>query len=534
MASILIGSSNIYRNFDRAIASGRFSGRDLQLVRCTKKAAFDAHLVTLDSASLVITSVLENFISDVCSGVQDDEVQLFSHQQISAHVEELFGLVSRLPDVVVLIMPPLYRGTPAWFGPYLTDFHNFLATEVGRLGSSRMAICPPFLVLPSMLEEDGIHLVPEAGDRLLAHLDTSLGSLLTEVSAETQSDSPMVSSPQASSNPPDRLNQILDAVNRNSQQMENLGSLGRTVSAIAQTSTEFEVFVRKRFKDDDLIFARLKEESDTAVNKSREDRVVITGLASPPASISTHAEKKKHYTEAVGRLIELACLEVDPLPKVVDIFINLRKDRGLPLIEARLDSFSGAGHLRREGVRLAKADHSEFSSLFFSNSVTQATRVRIDIMKAIAKKLTAGSDVAYVQGFLSRPVLQYRVKEGESSRSDGIGRSYNFVDAVAKFGSKLRPRDLTIAYSRAGSTFTGALSQYFVVLSDDHVRQGLRTDANRAPLGVRGGRFGGADRRGIARRLFQRPFPDRGVKRAGETTSETPSKRPENELNVVE
>jgi len=155
-------------------------------------------------------------------------------------------------------------------------------------------------------------------------------------------------------------------------------------------------------------------------------------------------------------------------------------------------------------------------------------------MKAIAKKLTVGSDVAYVQGFLSRPVLQYRVKEGESSRSDGIGRSYNFVDAVAKFGSKLRPRDLTIAYSRAGSTFTGALSQYFVVLSDDHVRQGLRTDANRAPLGVRGGRFGGADRRGIARRLFQRPFPDRGVKRAGETTSETPSKRQENELNVIE
>ena len=108
MANLLFGSSNVYRNYERAIGSGCFSGRDLQLVQCTKKASFDAHLVTLTSASLIVTSVLENFITDVCRGLRDDEIQLFAHQQVTAHVEDLFKVSERLPGLNVLIMPPLF------------------------------------------------------------------------------------------------------------------------------------------------------------------------------------------------------------------------------------------------------------------------------------------------------------------------------------------------------------------------------------------------------------------------------------------
>ena len=506
MSNFLIGSSNVYRHFTRALGLGLFAGRDLQLVKCTQKAVLDSHLATLSSASLVVCSVLENFIVDVCSDVSDDEVQLFARQQITAFVEQLSGLVSRLPEVNVIIVPPKFRSNPPWFGSYLPDFFNFLCGEVSRVGSERLALCAPFTVLPSMLEQDGVHLTPSGGDRFLTHLDNELKNLLLEVNSVPA---------------PDRLDQILEAVNRNSSQLHSFKTLGETMIRLTNSTSEFESFVRHRFQSDDLIFARMKEESDTDINRSREDRVVISGLAGPALISSTHAEKKMHYSSLISRLISICCAASDPMPKVTDVYINLRKDRGLPLVEARFDTVSGAQLFRREGVSLAKATHAEFGSLFFSNAVTQATRVRIEILRALSKKLNTATEVAFVQGFISRPVLQYRVKEGARSRADGVGRSYTFVDAVAKFGVKLAQKDLVTAYSRAGNTFDGALSQYFVVLSDGHGGSGV----NSAPVGPRfRPTFSGRSRGGRLFSASRLPLAaGRGMKRQAEVAADVPS-----------
>ena len=429
---------------------------------------------------------------------------------------------------------------------------NFLASEVGRIGSTRMSICSPFIVVPSMLEGDGVHLTPAGGDRFMHHVDAALQLLLgASTSSEFATIDDRVQVPESSATPGDRLSQILDAVKHNSSQLESFGSIGDNVSRLSRHSVDFEAFVRRRFKNDDFIFARMKEESDADVNKSREDRVVITGLSAPSLASTTHAEKKQHYLEVVTRLISISCAASDPLPKVLDVFINLRKDRGQPLVEARLDTAAGSSLFRRESVKLAKAQHQEFATLYFSNSVTQSTRVRIDILKELGKKLTTANEIAYVQGFISRPVLQYHVRDGKRSFAEGVGRSYTFVDAVAKFGTKLTPRDLTAAYVRAGDTFTGALSQYFVLLSDEAVVRGPRSGGNRMPIGRRGassggdrrggmispsnrrGSYAGGDRRvGTALRggHWQTPsLNDRGVKRSGDESASTPSKKKEND-----
>ena len=221
---------------------------------------------------------------------------------------------------------------------------------------------------------------------------------------------------------------------------------------------------------------------------------------------------------------------------MLDVYVNLRKGRGQPLVEAKIDTMSGAQLFRREGVKLAKDEHAEFASLFFSNSVTQATRVRIEVLKALSKKLTTTTELAYVQGFISRPVLQFRVKEGARSFVEGTGRSYNYVDAIQKFGARLLPRDLTTAYTRAGATFAGAMSQYFVVMSDDHLRGDLTSSANRVPVGRRGGFApGGTRSRGaFGHRTLQRSglAIDRGLKRSGDHPTEGPSKKKENEESV--
>ncbi len=204
-------------------------------------------------------------------------------------------------------------------------------------------------------------------------------------------------------------------------------------------------------------------------------------------------------------------------------------------MEAKFSTVSGAIQFRREGVRLAKAHHPEFDSLFFSNSVNQSTRVRIEILKALAKKLVTETEDAIVHGFISRPALQYKAKEGTSSDADGVGRSYTFVDAIAKFGSLLGQADLATAYVRAGNTFNGALSQYFLVLTD-RVPRPVQTGSNSVGLGRRGGSYAGRARsRGFPPRSARSGllYASRGVKRTGDSSDvgSTPVKKTQEQEN---
>ena len=76
---------------------------------------FDAHLTTLGklrSGSLVVSSVLENFVADGCRGLDVSEVTLFANQQITAHVEMLADLLRDSPESAIYIVPLLDRKVP--------------------------------------------------------------------------------------------------------------------------------------------------------------------------------------------------------------------------------------------------------------------------------------------------------------------------------------------------------------------------------------------------------------------------------------
>jgi hypothetical protein len=112
MSRLIYGSSNVYRNFSRSALG---SDLRLQLIQCTKKIVFDSHLGSLgklDSGSLLVTSVLENFISDVCRDLPADEASHFANQQIAAHVEALASLACDSSGSSVFISPLLLRNAP--------------------------------------------------------------------------------------------------------------------------------------------------------------------------------------------------------------------------------------------------------------------------------------------------------------------------------------------------------------------------------------------------------------------------------------
>jgi hypothetical protein len=497
MANLLYGSSNVYRHYKSGLEQGLFGTHPLQLVQCTKKTMFDAHVSSLTSLDLMVTSVLENFIVDACDGVPDTEVPHFANQQITAHIESIVAASLAFPLANFIVVPPFYRSAPGWFGPHLPGMLTHLTAEVTRVQSAHLACVTPFIVLPTMLDKDGVHLTVPAGDQFLRHLDAEISGLLTPVI------------------PPEEVEAVADLT------LERLSAIvthnSSRIGELSLTAKSFKKEVRLRHRNDDCIFARMKEESDTEVNRSREDRVCVTGLASPPAASTTHKDRKAHYLALISRLVQIACV-VPVVPVVLDVYVNLRKTFGQHLVEVKFDSRENAFLFRNEGVKMAKAKHAEFGELFFTNSVTQSTRVRIEILRILATKLTTASEIAFVQGFVSRPVLHYRIRPDQTSTASGLGRSYTFVDAMIRYGSELEQPELAPAYARAGTTFSGALSQYFVVLRDSDQPIFTRDGTYRAPARGRAPPRGGS---------APSTSGSRPAKRSGEPLPGTPAKKTE-------
>lgn len=112
MSRLFYGSSNVYRHYSRSLLG---TDLGLSLVQCTKKTVFDSHLASLGSlqaGSVIVTSVLENFVSDVCRDLANDEVSLFANQQVTAHVEAVSAALRDVPDSHAFIAPLLNRLDP--------------------------------------------------------------------------------------------------------------------------------------------------------------------------------------------------------------------------------------------------------------------------------------------------------------------------------------------------------------------------------------------------------------------------------------
>ncbi len=88
-------------------------------------------------------------------------------------------------------------------------------------------------------------------------------------------------------------------------------------------------------------------------------------------------------------------------------------------------------------------------------------------MKVIARKLTNAEDLAYVGGFMSRPMMHI-LKSGPPSPNLKPLNSFSFINTVTKFVHLVRTRDLGAAYGRAGQTFNGRLHHNFVVLYEQY------------------------------------------------------------------
>jgi hypothetical protein len=308
----------------------------------------------------------------------------------------------------------------------IKETHKEGTTKIGMTNVSRLDVIPR---MSQKFEKDGIHLAPASGKTfvkcILEESEKVFAAAFVDLSEEE------VRGPK------------------------------KTDLSVEMRVDRLERETRDRRFNDNLLFVRTREEIDTAANKLKEDRIVMTGLsATTPAPIEK--EKKNAWLRAV---VTESIRKFKPDFDGKIGFINQGKNNGrdIPMIEAKMESIVAATAIRKAFAEKRKeGDGKSMGRLYVANSVSLSTRVRIDVLKAIAKKLTNASDQAHVAAYSSRPILHVRNGAGAGA----INRAYTFIDAVIKFGVALRFEDLDEAYRKAGVAFRGQLEQHFVVLRE--------------------------------------------------------------------
>lgn len=211
--------------------------------------------------------------------------------------------------------------------------------------------------------------------------------------------------------------------------------------------------------EDDVVFSRINEEADFSWNKTKEDRVVVVGLKSSkyPSGLG---ERKEFLSGLIRPLIEEINGEV-----VFDIYprpTHLNNDR-IPPFVVRFPSVAECVKFKRDAYRLS-SNHDALAGAGFYPCVTPATRVRVEVLRAIARKLTKDDQSGYCPLYGSRPLLHIGPKvNGKITPKETL----TYITAVQRYRHLINIRDLYFAYQTLGTNFGGCLRQTFIVLNED-------------------------------------------------------------------
>ena len=436
MSRLLIGSSNVYR-FHKLIASSVF--KPYTMVCCTNQ---DVWNVSVDDIKMekgeIIISVIENLICDAVLGVDNpDARKIIIEDVVGSFLAQIKKCAQDKPGIKIALAIPMLRPKHKWYEEGHASLCKFFSESIMAMGSQNVAKIDGSPVCTQIFERDGVHLTEAAGKIYVESLISGAEAFFTEEVIDLEKDVDM--------DDPEWIANRITVVEK------EIGQLTKEIQERDRRAVDRRV-------QDSLVTARLREELDAISNAKKEDKLVITGLSSKTPMPTSSDEKRAWLHKIVGEILDKIIPESSK--HVVFSSLGNRNSKIIPLVEVKMDSRDLAMKIRREFSAKKKADQ-DLGRIFIANSVTLATRVRIDILKAIAKKFSNDKEDLSVSAFVSRPVIHIRSKDGRTRYG-----TFNFSDALSKYGANLTINELGDAYKRAGAAFRGQLQQNFVVLNE--------------------------------------------------------------------
>ena len=445
MSYLLIGSSNIYR-FHKLVAKN--DQKYYSLTCCTNVEVWNNIIDDIKAEKgEVIVSIIENLICDAVVEVTDPEARkLITIDVIGSFLEQVRKCAEEHPGVKFALVQLMQRPKHQWYMDNDTDMCRIYGGIIKSMNLRNVAKIEGSPTVSQVFGSDGVHLTESAGKVLVETIITNAEAFFKQeiIDLEVGMDTGVVSEPSKSK-----------TADGSDQSIEKISGI---ITAVEMEVGRINEDTKNRRLQDSMVTARIREELDFISNTSKEDRLVISGLSSKSPKPAGLDEGRKWVKNIVGEFLN----SIEPESAAHIVFANQgnNKSRDIPIAEVKMDSKELALRIRKQfaakkklGVNLGKA--------FVTNSVSLATRVRVDILRAIAKQQSSDREDYFVSAFTSRPVMHVKQKEGGQRFM-----TYNFSDAIAKFGGGLREEDLGEAYRRAGRSFTGQLQQNFVVLHD--------------------------------------------------------------------
>jgi len=250
-------------------------------------------------------------------------------------------------------------------------------------------------------------------------------------------------------------------------------------AAIKELRTELKDFKRNvehRLDQDLMMLAKHEEALDQARNEKFLDRVLFSGVKIDKLE-GTPLEKVPVLKEAVGHILATyldvptnaeGAKIIPDIKFIAHLNPQIKTDRRV--IEARFETKEIAAKIREEfgkkkkEMRLSGIVPDVLNGVNINLSLTRETRVRIEVLKALAKIVSSNttSEVsAYVLQYSPRPMLKVAIKKGENAT---FARVYGYTEAIeyVKGNWQVSDQDLFEAYNKAGNMTR--LEQKFVLL----------------------------------------------------------------------
>ena len=423
---------------------------DSQVLICNRPEVLQQSLRSVRKESTIcVLACITNFLTS--SEDSSDTLSIRIDPVLGDFFTTISASCQSNPSRRFLVCPPMYRRSPLWFRDGLPEILSRFSS------ASKSVTCPNFALLPSFptpsFEADGIHLNAYSGYEYVLHLFDSSKKLIDSLAD------------------PD--------VVRETVSKESARLLEDRVVALEQDHRRLNQTV-------ELKTAVNAELEDFRANERMEDCVVVSGLSPIPGRLSG----KEWYDRACSdskTVLELV------LGRTVDV-VSVRNSTGMApnaptTYTVQLSSVESALAIRSKFGKFFSGGRDSrppaLSHISIQNSVTKATRIRISILKLLAKRYESSNPggKARVIGYQPRPLL--RVFPPAEAKDKRV-RSFNYIEAIQKFPTHFSEDEVEAITRRAFTSFPNKLRSTFVVLSDDFPGLGSRSRSKRpaSPLGL--------------------------------------------------
>ena len=490
MVRTIVGSSNVRRFY----TAGKFQDfHPYKIEFCTVKRMFEVTMDAIEDNSRVIISVVENFIEKAISASEDEAAKKKSLEEtMDSFMKTIVSAARKNKKSKFAVAYPIRRPGHIWMTENEDRIRKTFEKSFNSQCQANISKIDCVAFASQVFDQDGVHLTEEAGASFVGNMIGMAEDCFEAEVVELEDDI---------------TDKILNLGSSVSRDLGNtaISDLKRKATEMSQWRLKLEKNLDLKFRNDNLMFARLREEIDAEVNRKKEDRTLISGFVDPKL-IPTNGKEKIDFLRNCA-LEFCKKLECDFDGQILFASTSGRPDKGNLMLEFKLDSVDKAREIRKSFAmkRIGNILPVGYEKLQVTTVVTQGTKVRTEILRAIARKIESKTEVGYVPTYLPRPILHIKAKDEKSAPGTSFTprkhiKTLTFADAIEQYGKSLRHEDLHFAYERASWNFQGQMRQNFVVLKDQNeLDQTPRTSGESGSGRGRGGGVPGSYRGGPGR-----------------------------------